>query len=69
MYWLIDWLIAVWMYWWTGAPRDSKENAHGSVLLAVKQSDKLMIQQTLRGEQTGSYFGNAVATSDLNNDG
>ncbi|XP_070779451.1 integrin alpha-3-like [Enoplosus armatus] len=53
----------------TGAPKDSKEDARGSVLLAVKQSDKLMIQQTLRGEQMGSYFGNAVATTDLNNDG
>nr|XP_046270216.1 integrin alpha-3-like isoform X2 [Scatophagus argus] len=53
----------------TGAPKDSKEDARGSVLLAVKQGDKLMIRQTLRGEQTGSYFGNAVATADLNNDG
>ncbi|XP_027132037.1 integrin alpha-3 isoform X2 [Larimichthys crocea] len=53
----------------TGAPKDSKEDARGSVLLVAKQSDKLMIQQTLRGEQMGSYFGNAVATTDLNNDG
>ncbi|XP_044037792.1 integrin alpha-3-like isoform X2 [Siniperca chuatsi] len=53
----------------TGAPKDSKEDARGSVLLAVKQFDKLMTQQTLRGEQMGSYFGNAVATTDLNNDG
>uniref|UniRef100_A0A665WNC5 Integrin alpha-2 domain-containing protein n=1 Tax=Echeneis naucrates TaxID=173247 RepID=A0A665WNC5_ECHNA len=53
----------------TGAPKDSKEDARGSVLLAVKQSNKLVVQQTLRGEQTGSYFGNAVATTDLNNDG
>ncbi|XP_038565411.1 integrin alpha-3-like isoform X2 [Micropterus salmoides] len=53
----------------TGAPKDSKEDARGSVLLAAKLSDKLHIQQTLRGEQTGSYFGNAVATTDLNNDG
>ncbi|XP_040047265.2 integrin alpha-3 isoform X1 [Gasterosteus aculeatus] len=53
----------------TGAPKDSKDDARGSVLLAVKQSDKLTTQQTLRGEQTGSYFGNAVATTDLNNDG
>lgn len=61
MYWL--------MYWWTGAPKDSKDDARGSVLLVVKRSDKLMTQQTLRGEQIGSYFGNAVATADLNNDG
>ncbi|XP_036946134.1 integrin alpha-3-like isoform X1 [Acanthopagrus latus] len=53
----------------TGAPKDSKDDARGSVLLVVKRSDKLMTQQTLRGEQTGSYFGNAVATADLNNDG
>ncbi|XP_071319884.1 integrin alpha-3-like isoform X2 [Trachinotus anak] len=53
----------------TGAPKDSKEDARGSVLLAVKQNNELIVQQTLRGEQTGSYFGNAVATTDLNNDG
>ncbi|KAM9346231.1 integrin alpha-3-like [Symphorus nematophorus] len=53
----------------TGAPKDSKDDARGSVLLAVKQSNELMIQQTLRGEQMGSYFGNAVATADINNDG
>ncbi|XP_056258423.1 integrin alpha-3-like isoform X1 [Seriola aureovittata] len=53
----------------TGAPKDSKDDARGSVLLAVKQNNKLIVQQTLRGEQTGSYFGNAVATTDLNNDG
>ncbi|XP_047428394.1 integrin alpha-3-like isoform X2 [Mugil cephalus] len=53
----------------TGAPKDSKEDARGSVLLVVKHSSELTIQQTLRGQQTGSYFGNAVATVDLNNDG
>ncbi|XP_034566617.1 integrin alpha-3-like [Notolabrus celidotus] len=53
----------------TGSPKDSKQDARGSVLLLVKQDDLLVIQQTLRGEQTGSYFGNALATSDLNNDG
>ncbi|XP_070703449.1 integrin alpha-3-like [Pempheris klunzingeri] len=53
----------------TGAPKDSKDDARGSVLLVVKRSDKLMTQQTLRGEQMGSYFGNAVATTDLNSDG
>uniref|UniRef100_UPI0037E8BF5E integrin alpha-3-like isoform X2 n=1 Tax=Semicossyphus pulcher TaxID=241346 RepID=UPI0037E8BF5E len=53
----------------TGAPKDSKEDARGSVMLAFKRPKQLIIQQTLRGEQTGSYFGNAVATSDLNNDG
>uniref|UniRef100_A0A1A8B9F0 Integrin, alpha 3a n=1 Tax=Nothobranchius furzeri TaxID=105023 RepID=A0A1A8B9F0_NOTFU len=53
----------------TGAPRDNKEDARGSVLLLTKRSDELLIRQTLRGQQVGSYFGNAVATSDLNNDG
>ncbi|XP_034448730.1 integrin alpha-3-like isoform X3 [Hippoglossus hippoglossus] len=53
----------------TGAPKDSKDDARGSVLLVVKQNNELVVQQTLRGEQTGSYFGNAVATTDLNNDG
>ena len=57
------------MYWSTGAPKDSKDDARGSVLLVVKQNNELVVQQTLRGEQTGSYFGNAVATTDLNNDG
>lgn len=45
------------------------EDAHGSVLLAVKRSDKLMIRQKLHGQQMGSYFGNALAIADLNNDG
>ncbi|XP_054615008.1 integrin alpha-3-like [Dunckerocampus dactyliophorus] len=53
----------------TGAPKDTKEDARGSVLLVLKQSGSLTIGQTLRGEQTGSYFGNAVVASDLNNDG
>ncbi|XP_026181934.1 integrin alpha-3-like isoform X2 [Mastacembelus armatus] len=53
----------------TGAPKDCKEDARGSVLLMVKQSKTLVIKQRLRGEQTGSYFGNSVATTDLNNDG
>ncbi|KAK1875643.1 Integrin alpha-3 [Dissostichus eleginoides] len=51
------------------APKDSREDARGSVLLAVKRSDKLLTQQTLRGHQTGSFYGNAVATADINNDG
>ncbi|XP_059205003.1 integrin alpha-3-like [Centropristis striata] len=53
----------------TGAPKDSKEDARGSVLLAAKRSGELITHQILRGEQMGSYFGNAVATADLNNDG
>ncbi|CAF93433.1 unnamed protein product, partial [Tetraodon nigroviridis] len=38
------------------------------VLLIKKQAEKLVIEQTLRGEQIGSYFGNSVTTTDLNND-
>ncbi|XP_024920340.1 integrin alpha-3-like [Cynoglossus semilaevis] len=53
----------------TGAPKDSKDDARGSVLLAVKASNRLLPRVTLRGQQTGSYFGNAVATADINNDG
>uniref|UniRef100_A0A4W6EZP2 Uncharacterized protein n=1 Tax=Lates calcarifer TaxID=8187 RepID=A0A4W6EZP2_LATCA len=53
----------------TGAPKDNKNDSFGSVLLAVKRSKELVIQQRLRGEQTGSYFGNTVATTDINNDG
>ncbi|KAF6734965.1 Integrin alpha-3 [Oryzias melastigma] len=53
----------------TGAPRDGKEDARGSVWLLVKQSRKLVKRQVLHGQQTGSYFGNAVTITDLNRDG
>uniref|UniRef100_A0A667WUA6 Integrin alpha-2 domain-containing protein n=1 Tax=Myripristis murdjan TaxID=586833 RepID=A0A667WUA6_9TELE len=55
----------------TGAPKDNKKDGRGSVLLAVMRAadGELELQQTLRGEQTGSYFGNAVAATDLNSDG
>uniref|UniRef100_A0A096M301 Uncharacterized protein n=1 Tax=Poecilia formosa TaxID=48698 RepID=A0A096M301_POEFO len=52
-----------------GAPRDNKMDARGSVMLAVKRSKDLVIQQTLRGQQVGSYFGNVVVAVDLNSDG
>ncbi|XP_047212380.1 integrin alpha-3-like isoform X2 [Girardinichthys multiradiatus] len=52
-----------------GAPRDNTMDARGSVMLVVKRSDDLVIQQTLRGQQVGSYFGNAVVAVDLNGDG
>ncbi|KAF7645376.1 hypothetical protein LDENG_00205550 [Lucifuga dentata] len=53
----------------TGAPKDSKDDVRGSVLLAERHSNTLRVQQTLRGEQMGSYYGNTMATADLNNDG
>ncbi|XP_078808186.1 integrin alpha-3-like [Oryzias latipes] len=53
----------------TGAPRDGKQDARGSVWLLAKWSRKLVKRQILRGQQTGSYFGNAVAVTDLNGDG
>ncbi|XP_075871540.1 integrin alpha-3-like isoform X2 [Nelusetta ayraudi] len=52
-----------------GAPKDRKEDGRGSVLLAVQRANQLLTLQTLRGQQTGSYFGNAVAAVDLNDDG
>ncbi|XP_027898372.1 integrin alpha-3-like [Xiphophorus couchianus] len=52
-----------------GAPRDNKMDARGSVMLAVKRFNDLVIQQTLRGQQVGSYFGNVVVAVDLNRDG
>lgn len=52
-----------------GAPKDRKEDGRGSVLLAVQRANQLLTLQTLRGQQTGSYFGNAVAAVDLDNDG
>ncbi|XP_061568313.1 integrin alpha-3-like isoform X2 [Cololabis saira] len=53
----------------TGAPKDRKEDVRGSVLLAVKRAGRLVVMETLRGKQMGSYFGNAVATADVNDDG
>lgn len=59
----------------TGAPKDNKDDAKGSVILTVKKSstsgdgDQLKPYLTLRGEQMGSYFGNSLAVADLNNDG
>ncbi|XP_008300957.1 integrin alpha-3b [Stegastes partitus] len=47
----------------TGAPRDESK---GSVILAKKTSFEQV--QTIPGEQVGSYFGNSLAVTDLNND-
>lgn len=65
----VDVLTNVLMCLWTGAPRDNKMDARGSVMLAVKRFNDLVIQQTLRGQQVGSYFGNVVVAIDLNRDG
>ncbi|KAM6957807.1 integrin alpha-3-like [Aplochiton taeniatus] len=57
----------------TGAPKDSKEDARGSVILAVKtlsrSGEQLTPRHTLRGEQTGSYYGNSLAVTDLDSNG
>ncbi|MEQ2298095.1 hypothetical protein AMECASPLE_001626 [Ameca splendens] len=49
----------------TGAPRDEST---GSVMLGEWTADKIEIKQTILGEQVGSYFGNSLAATDLNND-
>ncbi|XP_035254893.1 integrin alpha-3-like isoform X1 [Anguilla anguilla] len=49
----------------TGSPRDDNR---GSVTLA-KIEDTLAVVLILNGEQVGSYFGNCIATTDLNSDG
>lgn len=52
----------------SGAPRDK---AKGSVLFGIKSGvTEVVIEQVLviRGEQVGSYFGNSLAVTDLNND-
>ncbi|KAM4598215.1 LOW QUALITY PROTEIN: integrin alpha-3-like, partial [Polymixia lowei] len=57
----------------TGAPKDSKEDVHGSVLLAERRQtgteSRLVLLQTIHGEQMGSYYGNSLAVTDINNDG
>lgn len=51
----------------TGAPRDKSV---GSVLFATKIEiqNSLNPVQIITGEQVGSYFGNCLAVTDLNND-
>ncbi|KAF4085336.1 hypothetical protein AMELA_G00116920 [Ameiurus melas] len=49
----------------TGAPRD---DSRGSVTLAVKGSTNLEPAIVIPGEQVGSYFGNSITVTDLNND-
>ncbi|XP_015254486.1 PREDICTED: integrin alpha-3 [Cyprinodon variegatus] len=49
----------------TGAPRDESK---GSVMLAELENRKFHVKHTIMGEQVGSYFGNSLAATDLNND-
>lgn len=49
----------------TGSPRDE---AKGSVMIATKADKNLKQALIIPGEQVGSYFGNSLAVTDLNND-
>uniref|UniRef100_A0A8K9UT34 Integrin, alpha 3b n=1 Tax=Oncorhynchus mykiss TaxID=8022 RepID=A0A8K9UT34_ONCMY len=49
----------------TGSPRDESK---GSVMLAKKGNIALVTMFIIPGEQVGSYFGNSLAVTDLNND-
>ncbi|KAM7370993.1 hypothetical protein PAMP_010499 [Pampus punctatissimus] len=49
----------------TGSPR---EDAKGSVMFARKDAKDIKPELIIPGEQVGSYFGNSLAITDLNND-
>uniref|UniRef100_A0AAX7SQ70 Integrin alpha-2 domain-containing protein n=1 Tax=Astatotilapia calliptera TaxID=8154 RepID=A0AAX7SQ70_ASTCA len=49
----------------TGAPRYESK---GAVIFSNKTQPKLLLDQIILGEQVGSYFGNSLAVTDLNND-
>lgn len=49
----------------TGSPRDESK---GSVMLGTKTDKIIETTLTIPGEQVGSYFGNSLAVTDLNND-
>ncbi|CAB1312346.1 unnamed protein product, partial [Coregonus sp. 'balchen'] len=49
----------------TGSPRDESK---GSVMLAKKGNTELVTEFIIPGEQVGSYFGNSLAVTDLDND-
>lgn len=49
----------------SGAPRDE---ARGSVLFGIKSDSIITPALVIPGEQVGSYFGNSLAVTDLNND-
>lgn len=50
----------------TGSPRDESK---GSVTLGRKDDSSIVPVLVIPGEQVGSYFGNSLAVTDLNNDG
>lgn len=49
----------------TGAPRDESK---GSVMFGRKTGTDIKPVLIIPGEQVGSYFGNSLAITDLNND-
>ncbi|XP_056153212.1 integrin alpha-3b [Lampris incognitus] len=49
----------------TGSPR---EESKGSVTLGKKEDANILPVLVIPGEQVGSYFGNSLAVTDLNND-
>ncbi|XP_062298399.1 integrin alpha-3b [Scomber scombrus] len=50
----------------TGSPRAESK---GSVMLGRKMAKDIQVALIIPGEQVGSYFGNSLAITDLNNDG
>lgn len=49
----------------TGSPRDESK---GSVVIGKKTDKLIETMLIIPGEQVGSYFGNSLAVTDLNND-
>lgn len=49
----------------TGSPRDESK---GAVVFGAKTDKAIVLDFVIPGEQVGSYFGNSLAVTDLNND-
>lgn len=49
----------------TGSPRYESK---GAVMFGTKNNRQIALEFTIPGEQVGSYFGNSLAVTDLNND-
>ncbi|CAG04405.1 unnamed protein product, partial [Tetraodon nigroviridis] len=49
----------------TGSPRDESK---GAVVFGKKTEKNIVLDFVIPGEQVGSYFGNSLAVTDLNND-